>query len=43
MALGDHDEAINWLQRSYAAKEIVPIAYIKFDPLLDPLRGQPAF
>jgi tetratricopeptide (TPR) repeat protein len=42
LALGDKNEAIDWLERSYQAKEI-PILYIKINPELDPLRGDPRF
>jgi TolB-like protein/Tfp pilus assembly protein PilF len=42
LALGDKNEAIDWLERSYQAKE-VSIAYIKINPRLDPLRGVPRF
>ncbi len=40
--LGDKNEAIEWLQRSYQNKEIV-IADINVFPLLDPLRDDPRF
>jgi TolB-like protein/Tfp pilus assembly protein PilF len=43
LALGNHEEAIKWLGRSYETKEVLTITYIKADPLLDPLRGNPAF
>ena len=42
-SLGDKDEAIKWLQRSYQNKEFRFIAYIKVLPQLDPLRGDPRF
>jgi len=41
-ALGDKNEAIDWLERSYEAKETV-IVYVKIDPSLDPLHGDPRF
>jgi eukaryotic-like serine/threonine-protein kinase len=40
---GDYEEAINWLERSYRAKELLVASYFKFDPVLDPLRGNPRF
>jgi tetratricopeptide (TPR) repeat protein len=40
--LGDKNEAIEWLQRSYQNKEIV-IADINVFPPLDPLRDDPRF
>jgi TolB-like protein/Tfp pilus assembly protein PilF len=42
LALDDKNEAIDWLERSYQAKEI-SILYIKINPELDPLRGDPRF
>jgi len=42
-SLGDKDEAIAWLQRSYQNKEFRFIAYINVLPQLDPLRGDPRF
>ncbi len=40
--LGDKNEAIEWLQRSYQNKEIM-IADINVFPPFDPLRGDPRF
>jgi TolB-like protein/Flp pilus assembly protein TadD len=40
IGLGNKEEAIDWLERSYQAKEA---AWIKVDPMLDPLRGDPRF
>ncbi len=42
IGLGNKEQAIDWLERSYQAKENA-IANIKIDPLLDPLRGDPRF
>jgi tetratricopeptide (TPR) repeat protein len=42
LRLGDKSQAIDWLERSYRDKEAF-ITYIKVDPLLDPLRGDPRF
>jgi tetratricopeptide (TPR) repeat protein len=42
-SLGDKNEAIKWLQRSYQNKEFRFIPYIKVLPQLDPLRGDPRF
>jgi len=42
VALGDKNAAIDWLERSYQAKE-APIVAIKIDPNLDSLRGDPRF
>jgi serine/threonine-protein kinase len=41
--LGDKNEAIAWLQRSYQNKDFRFIAYINVLPQLDPLRGDPRF
>ena len=41
--LGDKNEAIEWLERSYQNKENSLITTINVDPLLDPLRGDPRF
>ena len=43
IGLGDKEQAIDWLERSYKSKETGVIPYIKVDPLLDPLRGNPRF
>jgi len=42
VGLGDKDEAMNWLERSYAQKEPYIIG-IRVDPMLDPLHGDPRF
>jgi TolB-like protein/Tfp pilus assembly protein PilF len=42
-ALGDKDKALDYLERSYGIKEIGSIFFIKVDPFLDPLRGNPRF
>jgi tetratricopeptide (TPR) repeat protein len=40
--LGDKNEAVNWLERSYEEREF-DIIMIKVNPLLDPLHGDPRF
>jgi adenylate cyclase len=42
IGLANNEEAIDWLERSYQAKE-VQISHMKVDPFLDPLRGDPRF
>jgi len=42
LRLGQKEQAIDWLERSYQDKEI-SISFIKVDPQLDPLRGDPRF
>ncbi len=43
LSLGNRDEAIRWLEQGVANHEGLDIAWIKVDPLLDPLRGDPRF
>jgi len=43
LGLGDKDETIKWVERAYQAKEYEMFAWIKFHPMLDPLRGDPRF
>jgi TolB-like protein/class 3 adenylate cyclase/Tfp pilus assembly protein PilF len=43
LSLGKRDEAIRWLEKGVADHEGLEIAWIKVDPMLDPLRGDPRF
>jgi TolB-like protein/Flp pilus assembly protein TadD len=43
LGLGDHNEAINWLEEGYRERDGFGIGIIRKDPLLDPLRGDPRF
>jgi TolB-like protein/Tfp pilus assembly protein PilF len=43
LSLGNHNEAIRWLEKSIADYEGRDITWIKVDPRLDPLRGDPRF
>ena len=43
MGLGNNDEAIRLLEEAYADHNGYDIAFIKTDPLLNPLRGEPRF
>ena len=43
LSLGNHDEAIRWLEKGISDHEGRDINWIKVDPLLDPLRGDPRF
>jgi TolB-like protein/Tfp pilus assembly protein PilF len=43
MGLGEKDEAIRLLEQAYAERNGYDIAFIKTDPLLNPLRGEPRF
>jgi serine/threonine protein kinase/tetratricopeptide (TPR) repeat protein len=42
-ALGDRDQALSRLEQSYRAGEAGSLLYIRVDPWLDPLRGDPRF
>ncbi len=39
----DKERAIRCLEQSFEARDNSNIAWIKLDPLLDPLRGDPRF
>jgi hypothetical protein len=41
-ALGNKEKAFGYLAMSYAAKDAEEL-YLKFDPLLEPLRDDPRF
>lgn len=43
LGLGDKEETLRWLQKSYQDRAGFDIAAIKVDPFLDPLRGDPHF
>jgi TolB-like protein/Tfp pilus assembly protein PilF len=43
LGLGDKEEALRWLQKSYQDRAGYGTVSIKVDPLLDPLRGDPRF
>jgi TolB-like protein/tetratricopeptide (TPR) repeat protein len=43
ITLGEKDKAIDWLERAYRDRAGSDIGYIKVDPMLDPLRGDPRF
>jgi TolB-like protein/Tfp pilus assembly protein PilF len=42
LRLGQKEQAIDWLERSYLDKEL-PMSFIKVNPELEPLRGNPRF
>ena len=42
LRLGQKEQAIDWLERSYLDKEL-PMSFIKVNPWLEPLRGNPRF
>ena len=41
--LGDKDKAFDALERAYEDRSIVSVAYVKTNPMLDPLRSDPRF
>jgi serine/threonine-protein kinase len=41
-ALGDRDRAMQWLEKAYSERSSA-LAYLKIEPLFDPLRGDPRF
>ena len=41
--LGEKDKAFESLERAYEDRSIVPVAYIKMNPMLDPLRSDPRY
>jgi TolB-like protein/Tfp pilus assembly protein PilF/class 3 adenylate cyclase len=43
LSLNNPEEAIRWLEQGFADHEGRPLTWIKVDPLLDPLRGDPRF
>ena len=43
LGLGDKQEALRWLEQSYQDRAGSDIGFIRVDPLLDPLRGDPRF
>jgi len=42
LGLGDVDEAIRWAQAAHAERRGW-LAYVRVNPLMDPMRGRPAF
>jgi tetratricopeptide (TPR) repeat protein len=43
LGLGDNEEALRWLDKSYQDRDGSDIALIKINPFFDPLRGDPHF
>lgn len=43
LGLGENEEALSWFEKSYQDRAGTEIGYIKVDPFLDSLRGDPRF
>jgi TolB-like protein/Flp pilus assembly protein TadD len=43
LGLGDKEQALRWLEQSYQDRAGTDVGWIRVDPLLDPLRGDPSF
>lgn len=43
LALGEKDQALDWLEKDGRERTGFEINFIKVDPYLDPLRGDPRF
>ena len=43
LAIGNKDEALRWLEQSYADRDGANLSWINVEPILDPLRGEPRF
>src|SRR5207248_8702440 len=43
LGLGNKEEALRWLEQSYQDRAGADIGWIRVDPLVDPLRGDPRF
>ena len=43
IGLGDKEEALRWVEQSYQDRAGSDIGWIRVDPMLDPLRGDPRF
>ena len=43
LGLGNKEEALGWLQKGYQDRAGNDLVYLRVEPLLDPLRGDPRF
>jgi len=43
LAIGNKEEALRWLEQSYADHDGANLSWINVEPMLDPLRGEPRF
>ena len=43
IGIGNKEEALHWLEQSYADRDGANLSWINVEPMLDPLRGEPRF
>jgi TolB-like protein/tetratricopeptide (TPR) repeat protein len=43
LGMGNKEEALRWLEQSYADRDGANLSWINVEPMLDPLRGDPRF
>jgi hypothetical protein len=43
LAIGNKDEALRWLEQSYADRDGANLSWINVEPILEPLHGEPRF
>ena len=43
LAIGNKEEALHWLEQSYADRDGANLSWINVEPILDPLHGEPRF
>jgi hypothetical protein len=43
LGLGDKEEALRWVEQSYQDCAGSDVGWVRVDPLLDPVRGDPRF
>jgi adenylate cyclase len=43
LGIGNKEEALRWLEQSYADRDGANLSWINVEPMLDPLRGEPRF
>jgi TolB-like protein/Tfp pilus assembly protein PilF len=43
LGMGNKEEALRWLEQSYADRDGANLSWINVEPMLDPLRGEPRF
>ena len=43
VGVGNKEQALRWLEQSYADRDGANLSWINVEPILDPLRGEPRF